>query len=155
MREAIGGHDPSGPGEPNPQITCQKPLKASLSLALTLLGVLVCFVSGCQRHSSVALAHGYRLEQAGGGTIRLIAPNGNRLSEHPISQFCVSGALFYGWIDGREAYFLLDTLSGEFRKFENVQDLNRVLAQSGAPRLDMKNSYTFWDIQTGRKAPGQ
>ena len=129
-------------------------MKALLSL-VAVLSVLVLIGAGCGARSTVALANGYRLEQAGGGDVRLVAPNGKKLSDRPISQFCTSGALFYGWIDGSEAYFLLDTQSGVFQEFASVGDLNHVLARSGAPRLNMKESYTFWDIQTGRKVPGR
>lgn len=129
-------------------------MKGFLSIAAAILGSFVLFGAGCNSRSTIALANGYCLKQAGEG-IRLVAPNGKNLLEESISQFCVSGDVLYGWIDGREAYFLLNTLSGEFREFVDVHELNRVLAQTGIPRLDMKNSFTFWDIQTGRKVPGQ
>ncbi len=119
-----------------------------------LIFCVAMLVIGCSKsRSTVALMNDYRLERDSGRVIHLIAPDGKRLSADSISQFCVSGATVYGWIDGREAYFLLDTRTGQFQVFSSTRDLNRDLSHSGIPPLNMADSYTYWDIKDGHKTP--
>jgi len=118
-----------------------------LPIAFLVVGLLL-------SRSTVALVNNYKLEQwIGGGPVNLVAPDGESLSKESISQFCISGDIVYGWIDGQEAYFLLDTHSGNFQVFSEMKELNRKLAQSGIPRLNMASSFTFWDIISGYKTP--
>lgn len=118
----------------------------SITVALLACGVL-------NLDSTVSLINRYQLKRVGGDVIHLTAPDGKVVSSESISQFCVSGDLLYGWIDGREAYFLLDTKSNKFQQFSNAKDLNLKLLQRGISPLKMSNSYTFWDIKSGHKTP--
>lgn len=104
--------------------------------------------------SHLILPKGYYLQVSGpNGDIHLYDPSKHQVIEDQISQFQVAGNCIYGWIDKTPRFFFLDTSSKEFRTFCNKPELDSFTSKRGISRLDMNNSFTFWDITGGYKQP--
>jgi len=79
-------------------------------------------------------------------------PQGAPLASDGTSQFMVSGPHVYGWVDNQaNEFFALDTSNGNFNKFPTWEALNHYTDKLLLPRLNMRDSYTYWDIKTGFK----
>jgi len=79
-------------------------------------------------------------------------PTGESLASDEISQFMVSGPHVYGWINNKsEEFFALNTSSHKFEVFPTWDALNQHTDKLSLPRLNMNQSYTYWDIKTGHK----
>ena len=111
--------------------------------------VALCCLVSCSRNS-IELPNGYTLHD--NGKIILKDSQGAALASDEISQFMVSGPHVYGWINNQsEEFFALNTTSRKFEVFPTWDALNRHTDKQSLPRLNMKTSYTYWDIRSGHK----
>ncbi len=122
--------------------------------ACFLVGILsiTYYLAGCDiLRKTVRLPNDYRLEERG-KRILLISPDNVVLCQNNITDFMVEKDTVYGWIDlDPHQYFFLDTRSGQFEVFVVRREFSSFIKRKGLPQFDMKFSYTFWDLTSGRR----
>ena len=114
--------------------------------------IILCFSQFSCSKNGVGLPNGYILAPVDGKIAYLKNPAGVVILKNQVTQFCVSSNCVYGWQDNEEeSFFYIDTLKNDLKVFDNWNSLDSFLISQGLPKLEMKNSYTYWDILNGSK----
>lgn len=114
--------------------------------------VIFCFFGVSCSRKAVELPNGYSLSPVAGKIAYLKDRDGAIVLKSQVTQFCVKANCIYGWQDNNEeSFFYVNTLKNELKVFGNWRSLDNYLISQGLPKLEMKDSYTYWDVLNGNK----
>jgi hypothetical protein len=122
-------------------------------IATLFIGILlISFLEMSCSRKAVELPNGYTLAPVDGKIAYLKKRDGAIVLKSQVTQFCVGVNCVYGWQDdAQESFFYVNTLNNELKTFGSWRSIDEYLIHQGLPRLQMNESYTYWDILSGHK----